>query len=106
MSSLPQFFRGSSETEQEISSGRCAIRTIVWHNDHTAKMFLQIFNLPASSVTVGTTTPTVSLGLAADTTQDFPLGDALFDTGFVFAITTTTGGSTAGGVHDVIISVV
>ena len=106
MSSLPQFFRGSLETEQEVSSGRCAIRNIIWHNDHTAVMFMQIFNLAATSVTVGTTTPTVSLQLAANSTQTFHFGDALFDTGFVFAITTTTGGSTAGGVHDVVVGVV
>ncbi len=106
MASLPKFFDGSLETEQEVSSGRCAVRTIIWHNDHSAAMFMQIFNLPASSITVGTTVPDLELKVGADATQTFDFGDALFDTGLTFAITTLTNGTLAGGVHSVMIGIV
>ena len=102
----PTFYRGSLETEQELAGHKIAIKGIFWHNDHSSKMFLQIFNRPASDVTVGTTTPDFSIGLAADTSDTFNFFNAVFDTGFTFAITTTTGGNTAGGVHDVMIVVV
>lgn len=102
----PKFYRGALGTKQEVAGHKVGVAGIFWHNDHNAKMFLQIFNKATAAVTVGTTTPDISIGLAADTSDTFNFFNATFDTGFTFAITTATGGATAGGVHDVVIFVV
>lgn len=69
-------------------------------NNDAAKSYLQIFNLPAASVTVGTTAPKLSIGIPASggLTISFPNGFIVGGSGFTIASTTTRTGSTTAGI--------
>lgn len=65
-------------------------------NTTAAVAYLQIFALPAASVTVGTTAPTLSYGIpaSAQLTVELPSSLAFTSTGMTLAGTTTRTGST------------
>lgn len=69
-------------------------------NKESAVSYLQIFNRPAASVTVGTTVPIASIGLPASggCTLSFPMGWIVGGDGFTIASTTTRTGSTTAGI--------
>ncbi len=80
---------------QVIAEGNIA--GIVWHNDHSAAMFMQIFDVASGDVTIGGTVPDMTLQAAANTTAEFDYHGAKFGTAFSYAITTTATGTTAAG---------
>ena len=86
-----------------ISSRTCVFSSIQFLNTTAAVAYLQVFNLPAASVTIGTTAPVVSFGVAASGTQaiTFPRdGWFVGGSGCSVAGTTTRAGST-GASQDV-----
>ena len=63
-------------------------------NGTAAIAYLQVFDLDADNVTVGTTAPTYALGVAAGATADLVFGKPIqHTTGFTVASTTTRTGS-------------
>lgn len=70
-------------------------------NPNTAQVFLQLFDALVASVSLGTTTPTLSLAVPAGTGVDDGMRSEIFPnppnfrTGIVYAVTTTATGSTA-----------
>ena len=66
------------------------------YNAAAAACFVQVFNLPAASVTLGTTTPNFFLGMATLTKDVLPPSMSILSTsvGFSAASTTTATGST------------
>lgn len=64
-------------------------------NGTAAIAYLQVFDLDADNVTVGTTSPTYALGVPAGETADLVFGKPIqHTTGFTIASTTTRTGST------------
>lgn len=68
-------------------------------NTHSAAIFLQVFNAPASQVTLGTTAPTLSFLLTNnfDNVNILPQEDLVFDKGCSIAVTATQTGNGAPG---------
>ena len=86
-----------------ISSRTCVFSSIQFLNTTAAVAYLQVFNLPAASVTIGTTAPVASFGVAASGTQTIPFprdGWFVGGSGCSVAGTTTRAGST-GASQDV-----
>ena len=86
-----------------ISSRTCVFSSIQFLNTTAAVAYLQVFNLPAASVTIGTTAPVASFGVAASGTQTIPFprdGWFVGGSGCSVAGTTTSAGST-GASQDV-----
>jgi len=84
------------ETKQEVKATAGQIYRIYAFNLASSVLYLQIFNLAAASVTVGTTVPLSSLPMTPSNggfTFEFPMGWE-FDTGITVAV--TTGPQTAG----------
>lgn len=68
------------------------------YNPNTLQVYLQVFNLPSGSVTLGSTSPTLSIPIAPTNTGGFALafpGGFQFNGGMSAAVTTTATGSTA-----------
>ncbi len=67
------------------------------HNPNTAVSYVHLYNATTANVTVGTTTPAVSLGIPANASLDLSSAVALlpFGTAISVAATTTVGGATA-----------
>lgn len=99
--SYPHFNASVTSTAELVRSGSLRLETLEVQNPNTVQIFIQMFDAAAaSSVTVGTTTPTLSfLCVAGDgvntggTVKDFPKG-VMFRDGLVIAVTTTATGST------------
>lgn len=68
-------------------------------NTNASEAYVQIFNIAAASVTLGTSTPTLSIPIAATSTGGFALSNVglQFNTAMSAAVTTTATGSTALG---------
>lgn len=66
------------------------------HNSNTSAVYIQLFNATAANVTVGTTTPFMSIGIPASTSVriEYSMGVA-FGTAISLAATTTRTGNTA-----------
>lgn len=80
-----------------ISSRRCVFSSIQFLNTTAAVGYLQIFNLPAASVTIGTTAPVASFGVPASGSVfvSFPNGGWIVGgSGCSVAGTTSRAGST------------
>lgn len=87
-----------TSTKQEVAGYGCVLKRVDFkNNDGAADAYLQLFNAPAASVTVGTTTPLMVLPLVAggQRIDDIPLDGIAFNAGLTVAVTTTRGGSTA-----------
>lgn len=68
------------------------------YNSHTAVVFLQVFGVPAASVTLGTTVPIASYAIPAEGIRYIePFRPPVGDTGISYAVTATRNGSGAPG---------
>lgn len=89
--------RNLDETGQNVSNGGCHVKKLVLTNSSAAVAWVQIFDLAAADVTLGTTRPLVSIPLAATSgfaDLDFELAGWFFATRFSVFSTTTQEGST------------
>ena len=92
----PYFVSGQKATKLQIKSG--SVFLFGWHiqNLDAAVTYLQFFDAPASSVTVGTTTPTFVIAVPAsglhDADDSVPIG---LKSGLTIAATTTATGAVA-----------
>lgn len=65
-SRIPARFSGAVTTIQALETkGNCQLRALTFLNTTAAVAYLQIFNLASGSVTLGTTPPTLSIGVPA-----------------------------------------
>ena len=83
-----------------ISDTSNLLKFLALLNTTAAVAYLQIFNLPAASVTLGTTVPKLSIGLPASAAMSLPiaLGLKLDGQGISIAGTTTRTGSTGAAI--------
>jgi hypothetical protein len=89
-------------TKQVVKVGHGVVAG--WHlaNQDAVSTYFQLYDALTANVTVGTTTPTLTLWVPASlgvdawvgTTDDYDSGLFQFSTGLVIAATTTVGGST------------
>ena len=98
-SQIPHKFSGSvTGTVINLSSkGQQNIRFLTFLNTTAAVAYLQVFNLPSASVTLGTTVPALSIGVPASAALVLPLpedGLNLGGDGLSVAGTTTRAGVT------------
>jgi hypothetical protein len=95
-----QFSAQVTAPETDIESRNdvpVTLRYLVILNTTVAVAYLQLFNKPASAVTLGSTAPTLSIGLPASSAMVFPVPESgLFmgGGGLCAAGTTTRTGST------------
>ena len=81
------------ETEEEVKATAGTVYGIMFSNMATSSRFLKFYNAPATSVTVGTTTPVLTLALPGNASDDvsgvfnLPQGIA-FTTAITAAVTT------------------
>ena len=95
-------FRNLNDTGQNVSNGRCHIvKFIVTNSIAAATAFVQIFNVAAASVTLGTTVPLFVIHVPAASATvggtveiGFELPGLLFETRCSVFGTTTAEGST------------
>ena len=73
------------------------ISGVLWNNDASGPMFMQIFDATASDVTPGTTVPDMTLQLASTAAGEANFHGAKFETGMAFAVTTIATGSLGSG---------
>lgn len=100
------------ETKQEVTDNATVrIYSIVAFNTTDAPLFLQLFDLDADNVTVGTTTPTNQYVIPGNADSDgagfvisFPVPKA-YSTGFTVACTTDSQGSSAPGTGACIVNI-
>lgn len=100
------------ETKQEVTDNATVrIYSIQAFNTTDAPLFLQLFDLDADNVTVGTTTPTNQYVIPGNADADgagfvitFPVPKA-YSTGFTVACTTDSGGSSAPGAGACIVNI-
>jgi len=97
------FASGTNVATGTIGATKTAIKTsggVVYgwyiYNSNSTVAYVQFFNLASASVTLGTTAPTMSIGIpplaGANILNEAGIG---FNTAITIAITTTRGGSTA-----------
>lgn len=92
----PYFNVDVDETEDLVKGGFCEI---VWgsaFNTHTAVQFLKLYDASSTSaVTVGTTTPTLTVAIPAS--SSVPIGGVSFTNGIVAAATLLAANNDATG---------
>ena len=94
------FFDSSvvATVENLKSNGGVYLYFIEVSNPNGSNAFLQLFNVAAANVTIGTTVPNQSYLVPANGGMDIAFSDPLeFDTALSYAATTTATGSTAPG---------
>jgi hypothetical protein len=97
---FPRTALGLVATKTVINGSGASIMAIVCDNPSNAEAFLQLFNATSANVTVGTTVPTLSLGIQSISTPlviGFESG-WWFNTAITAAATTTATGSSAPNV--------
>ena len=100
------------ESEEEVKSTAGTVYGVWFSNTATATRFLKFYNATAASVTVGTTTPVLTLALPGNSTDDIsgvfsiPQGIA-FGTAITVAATTGVADNDTGApaANDVIVNV-
>lgn len=97
---------GTSADETEAKSTAGVVYGVVAVNVGTADAFLHLYNATAANVTVGTTTPHITIPLLADggAVAALDLGIA-FSTAITYAVTTTVGGSTGVTADSVVVNI-
>lgn len=95
----PYYNSALAATKAVVYTGPCRLFDInAYASGAGADVYLQIFDAVTADVTVGTTTPTLSIpipnGAALDTTRSKPIA---FSYGLIIACTATAGGSGAPG---------
>jgi hypothetical protein len=101
------------ESEEEVSSGPCAVYAIWITNTATTTRWLKLYNLTAANTSVGTSTPLVTLGIPGNTSDDIAAHLAaggfgiLFDTALSAAVTTGVADNDTGApaANDCIVNV-
>ena len=79
------------------ATNRANITGLIGTNDGASPMFIQIFDKIASTVTLASDVPDMVIKLATTGgSLSFDFHGAKFDTGFAYALTTTSTGSAAG----------
>ena len=100
------------ESEEEVKGSAGTVYGVWFSNTATATRFLKFYNATAASVTVGTTTPVLTLALPGNTSDDVsgvfsnPQGIA-FSTAITVAATTGVADNDTGApaANDVIVNV-
>ena len=100
------------ESEEEVKASAGTVYGIMFSNLATSTRFLKFYNATAASVTVGTTTPVLTLALPGNATDDisgvisFPQGIA-FSTAICAAATTGVADNDTGapGANEVLVNV-
>jgi hypothetical protein len=92
------FTASIGNTATQVKSGAGQVYGWDFGNNNAAVSYVQFFNTAVGSVTVGTTTPVLSIEIPANTskTAQWPHGIP-FSTAIVVACTTTRAGSTSPG---------
>lgn len=87
-------------TKTSVCDKAVFLGSVQYLNTTAAVAYIQLFNLPVADVTLGTTAPTLSYGIAASASGNIPLGDGLKLGGSALTIgcTTTRTGSTGAAV--------
>ena len=92
----------NTATEMKAAAGKLYYLEVA--NINNVDVFLQLFNVAAVDVTVGTTAPVQSFIVPAGTgtvraimEKDFSRGPLHFRTAISYAVTTTVGGNTSPG---------
>lgn len=101
------------ETEEEVKASAGQVYGCWFTNTATATRWLKFYNATAANVTVGTTTPVITLGLPGNTSDDIAgvlMGGAhgiAFGTAITVAVTTGVADNDTGapGANDVILNV-
>ena len=97
---------GTAADLEAIKASAGVVYGVIAVNTAATDAFLHLYNVASGSVTVGTTTPHITVPLLADGGASFPVPiGAIFDTAISSAITTTVGGSTAVGAGEVVYTV-
>ena len=103
MSTTKQKFSGQVTTVQALdNTGPQTLRWLTFLNTTAAVAYLQIFNIAAASVTLGTTAPTLSIGVPASAAIVLAIpvgGQAMRGNALSIAGTTTRAGLTAAILH-------
>ena len=87
----PQIGNALSTTVIAIKPGAGALSLLQCYNPNSSQIYVQLFNLPKASVTLGTTTPILSVPIAPTSTGGFALSPSgLVFTGAISAAATTT----------------
>jgi hypothetical protein len=87
-----------STTVQSVKGSAGKLGGWYIYNPNASAAFVQIFNVSSGSVTLGTTTPTLSLGVPATSAANLMSGEGVdFGTAISIAATTTATGNTAPG---------
>lgn len=100
------------ESEEEVKSTAGTVYGVLFSNMATSTRFLKFYNATAASVTVGSTTPVLTLALPGNSSDDisgmvsFPQGIA-FSTAITVAATTGIADSDTGApsANDVIVNI-
>ena len=100
------------ETEEEVKATAGTVYGVIFSNLATATRFLKFFNATAASVTVGTTTPLLTIALPGNATDDItgvhsiPQG-IKFSTAITVAATTGLADNDTGapGANEVVVNV-
>ncbi len=93
-------------TAQQASSTPCYLEAVYVVNSDADSRYLQIFNLPFASITVGTTVPTLVLPILSSASAKLEIpGGVFMSGGLSFACTMTPGGAT-GVKFDAMVSAV
>lgn len=87
-----------SNTAVQVSPGRAGLMSLRLINTTAAVAYLQVFNAPATSVTVGTTSAAFAVRLGANETISIDLGGLQMPNGIALAGTTTATGSTGAAI--------
>ena len=83
----------TSNAKVVAAIGKVQVKRIIVTNVDSAVRYLQTFDALTDDVTVGTTAPTMPYAIPATATLEIPL-DKVYETGLVYAVTTTSTGST------------
>lgn len=77
------------ESEEEVKGGAGQVFGWYLSNLSTSRLYLKFYNAPAASVTVGTSTPFMTVPLGAGKEANYEvMGGIEFDTGITVAVTT------------------
>ena len=93
----PKLANGLTTTVLSVKSSAGQISTLQCYNPNSTQAYVQIFNIASGSVTLGTSTPALSIPIAPTSTGGLALANPgiNFSTAISIAATTTATGSTA-----------
>jgi hypothetical protein len=101
---LRTFLNTAVKTAVDIKTTKGGLQYMFAVNGDAAVRYVQIFNVPAASVTLGTTVPVLVFSLASSSTNSisFPTIAPLLGSGISVAVTTTATGATPATANCVI----